>query len=157
MNDELKQIVDDCKSDLDKIEEWINSNPIHINGKYLVAYSIIRASGTIEVLYKRIVFDFLSDSVREETKNYLEKQILDSSSNPNTGNMLRVLDQFDGKRKEKFYSLIKDSTEKGYLSSLVNLRNDIAHGRACNSSINDVKKYFDGGLRILNSLEKVLK
>lgn len=156
MNDEFNKIIDDCKSDLDKIENWIQKNPLDTNTKYLVDYSIIRACGTIEVIFKRIVFDFLSKPAREETRYYLGKQIIESSCNPNTGNMLRMLEQIDTERRNKFDKLIKGSNDKSSLTSLVNLRNTIAHGKTCNSSINDVKKYFDGGLRILDILEGLM-
>ena len=156
MNDEINKIIDDCKSDLDKIEKWIQNNPLDTNTKYLVDYSIIRACGTIEVIFKRIVFDFLSKPAREETRYYLGKQIIESSCNPNTGNMLRMLEQIDTERRNKFDELIKGSNDKGSLTSLVNLRNTIAHGKTWNASINYVKKYFDAGLRILNNLESLM-
>ncbi len=68
----------------------------------------------------------------------------------------KYLEQFDINRKVRFSNLLNGSQDKGNLKSLVNLRNDIAHGRTINSSINAVESYFESGKIILEILEEVI-
>ena len=46
--------------------------------------------------------------------------------------------------------------EKVELNSLVQLRNDLAHGRSNNPSINTVIRYYKSGVKILDILYTVL-
>lgn len=148
--------LNDCRDELTNIRTWINKNQLDSNVKYLVSYSVVRSSGVIEQVYKQMIYDFLSDQSKDETQYYLEKQIIDSSSNPSVHLMLKMLEQFDTERKKQFDNATKGIQEKGDLTSLVNLRNDIAHGRTNNPSINLVQQYFESGVVILNKLEAVL-
>lgn len=157
MNDEQIRILDDCKTELEKIKNWIEENKLHLNVKFLVSYAIVKSSGSIEVVFKSMIHDFLSTNCILETNRFLEKHIIDSSANPSTGVMESFLEKFDGNRKERFNTLIKETEQKGNLKNLVKLRNDIAHGRDVNSTINDVEKYFNSGRFILDKLEEVLK
>ena len=64
--------------------------------------------------------------------------------------------QFDSKTRYLIsYSVIKASGEKDKLNSLVQLRNDFAHGDSIAVSIDTVIKYFDSAINILNILDEV--
>ncbi|MEZ7744260.1 HEPN domain-containing protein [Gemella sanguinis] len=156
MNDEQIRILDDCEKELEKIKEWIKENKFHSNVKFLVSYAVVKSSGSIEVVFKSMIHDFLSTNCIIETNKFLEKHILDSSANPTTGLIESFLEKFDGERKGRFNTLIKGTRQKGELNNLVNLRNDIAHGRDVNSTINNVENYFNSGRFILDKLEEVL-
>lgn len=156
MNMENARSIEDCRDELRKIETWINKNPLDSNVKFLVAYAVVKSSGTIEVVYKRIIHSFLSEGSKKETQSFLEKSIIDASSNPTTGLMEKYIEKFDSIRKENFSNSLKNSQEKTDLNSLVSLRNDIAHGRDISVSISIVKKYYESGIKILNKLEDLL-
>lgn len=152
-----KNILDDCNSDLKKIKDWIDNNPLDSKVKYLVQYAIIKSSGSIERVFKSIIHTYLSQNCISETRQFLEKNIIDSSANPSFGKIKQFLDQFDGSKANEFDERLKNTTEKGNLNSLVTLRNDIAHGRSINQTINDVEKYFKSGLKVLDVLDEILK
>ena len=158
MRDEYIQQLDDARQELESIREWINKdrNKFDIKTKYLVSYAVVKASGSIEVVFKKIVFDFLSQNVREETGQYLEKMILDSSCNPNTGNMSNMLQNISGLKRNIFDQQVKESEKKDKLNSRVQLRNDFAHGDNVNISINTVITYYDAGISILNILDNII-
>lgn len=158
MRDEYIQQLDDARQELESIREWINKdrNKFDIKTKYLVSYAVVKASGSIEVVFKKIVFDFLSQNVCEETGQYLEKMILDSSCNPNTGNMSNMLQNISGLKRNIFDQQVKESEKKDKLNSLVQLRNDFAHGDNVNISINTVITYYDAGISILNILDNII-
>lgn len=148
--------LDDCKIELENIRQWINSNPFHSNVRYLVSYAVVKASGTIEIVLKSMVYDYLAEGAKVPTQAYLTKMIVDSSCNPNTGNILRMLEQIDAAKKTSFEDIVKGSAQKGDLNSLVNLRNDIAHGRVISVTIGTVINYFESGRYILGELEQIL-
>ncbi len=156
MSSEDIRLIEDCRDEIRKIENWINSNPVDSNIKYLVAYAVVKSSGTIEIVFKKIIHSFLAEGSKIEVQKYLEKSIIDSPANPKTGMMEKYIEQFDPVRKEMFNSMVKKSQEKVDLNSLVSLRNDIAHGRDISTTIATVNKYFESGIKVLNRLEEVL-
>lgn len=156
MNTALNEKLRDCDIELQKINEWIDSNKFHTNVKYLVSYSVMKACGTIEIVFKYMIYLFLSNSAEDATKTYLEKQIIDSSCNPSFGNIKRMIEQFDGVKAQKFEDDLKLTGYKNGLSSLVNLRNNIGHGRDITASITNVIEYYEAGKNVLLLLESVL-
>lgn len=150
------RIIEDCRDEIRKIETWINANPLESNVKYLVSYAVIKASGTIEIVFKRVIHSFLANGSKVETQNYLEKCIIDSSANPKTGMIEKYIEQFDSNRKDAFNNSIKNTQEKADLNSLVSLRNEIAHGRDISTTIATVKKYYESGVEVLNILDSLL-
>ena len=156
MNEENTRIIQDCRDDIIKIQDWIRNNPFDSNVKFLVSYAVVKSSGTIEIVFKRIIHSFLSDGCKDETQKYLERIIVDSSANPSTGKIEGFIERFDSTRKNSFSTMLKGTKEKSDLNSLVQLRNDIAHGRAISVSIGTVKDYFESGVHILNVLDSLL-
>lgn len=156
MDIQYQRIIDDCSEELTAIRKWISKNPIDANIKYLVSYSVVKASGTIEFVFKQMIFDYLSVNANNRVKKYLEKHVIDSSCNPTTGAITKIVEQFDGQLAASFISIINGIREKGDLNSLVELRNDIAHGRTNNPTIINVIQYFKSGVHILNVLYGLL-
>jgi hypothetical protein len=98
----------------------------------------------------------ISEGATIEAKNYLARSIIESSSNPNTGNIQRLLDNINTTWKCLFEEQIRGKNEKGSLNSLVNLRNDFSHGGSVSASIGDVKRYFQDARIVLDWLEKII-
>ena len=82
--------------------------------------------------------------------------ILDSSCNPNTGNMSNLLQNISSEWKEQFDALVKEAGKISKINSLVQLRNDFAHGDNITVSIDTVISYFDAAKDILNILDTVV-
>ena len=156
MNQDDKRALDECGLEIEQIYKWINSNQLDSNVRYLVAYAVVKTSGTIEIVFKRMIYDFLSESAKREAQDFLVSTVIDSSCNPNTGNMNNIIQKFDGHRADRFSQLVKGTDDKVELNSLVQLRNDVAHGRTISSSINTIKKYYESGRRVLETLDSVL-
>lgn len=124
-------MIDDARQEISNIRTWINQdrNQLDSKSKYLISYCVVRASGTIEVTYKNIIFDYLTTGAQSETVVYLEKMILDSSSNPNTGNISNLLQSVSVPWKTQFDQDVKEDNIKSDVNSLVQLRNDFSHGK----------------------------
>lgn len=148
--------LSDCQQEIDRISDWISRNKLDSNVRYLVFYAVIKACGTIEAVFKEIVFEYLSDNTKNDTRNYLEKKVIESSINPTFGNICNLLDQIDPNKRVELEEAVKKSGEKGNLNSLVSLRNDFAHGRNISATINDVINYYRSGKAVLLLLDEVI-
>ena len=157
MNGDYSLILRDCRIELENIQRWITANPMDSNVRYLTSYAVIKASGTIENVLKRIIFDTLSDGAKDETKNFLTKSIMDASYNPSPGQIYKLLEKINTDWKQQFESFIHGSNLKGELKSLVELRNSFAHGSSITASIRDVVNYFNAGVWILERLCDVVE
>lgn len=158
MKSDYVDLIKNTDRELQEIRKWINAdkNRFDTKTKYLIAYSVIKASGSIEVVFKQIIYDYLTREAGEKTATYIEKMILDSSCNPNTGNMSNLLQNISFEWKEQFDALVKESGKKSKINSLVQLRNDFAHGDNITVSIDTVISYFDAAKDILNILDTVV-
>ena len=149
MESRYTDALDDCYREIVLIEEHVNLNKFDSFNQFLISYSVIKACGVIEVVYKNLIVDKISVGATQEAKSYIEKYIRDSSSNPSTGNIMRLLQDLNICWCQEFDSKVKGQNEKGSLSSLVGLRNDFAHGKSVTASIGNVRKYFEDSRSIL--------
>lgn len=157
MKQEYQRKIDDCTVELAGIKSWIDSHQMDTNVRYLVSYAVVKTSGTIELVFKQMLYDFLAVNAISETQHYLSTMIIDSSCNPNTGNISRFVSQADGHRSTAFDVAVSGVPQhKSNLNSLVSLRNDLAHGRTNSPSINTVKTYFESGVEIIKILDRIL-
>ena len=148
--------LDDCSRELQIIETHINNDKFNSLNPFLISYAVVKACGSIEVVYKNLIVDIIAVGSTTEAKNYLEKNIRNSSSNPTTGNIQRLLQDLNSTWAQQFEAQIKGKDEKGSLSSLVSLRNDFAHGRSVTASIGNVKQYFEDAKTVLTWLESIV-
>ena len=158
MKEEYVQKLSDTLTELKEIRKWINAdrNKFDSKAKYLISYSVIKASGSIEVIFKNIIYDVLSDGAKEEARQYLEKVILDSSCNPSAGNMSNILQNISSDWKTKFDDEVKKGGIKDKINSLVQLRNDFAHGDNIRVSIDTVIQYYEAAQKVLKILDSIV-
>lgn len=157
MNGSYEQALRDCQIELDSIQQWIANNKLHSNVRYLTSYAVIKACGTIEYVFKQVVYDHLSEGANNEAKNFLNKNIVEASFNPGPGQMYKILEKINGVWKVNFENEIGGTNQKGQLKSLVDLRNSFAHGATITASINDVIAYYKSGVWILEKLDTVMR
>lgn len=156
MNGENIQALEDCQREILKIEDWINHHQLDSNIKFLVSYAVIKASGTIEAVLKSSLYEYLSKNAMEETKSFLQKNILEASFNPSTKQVSNIFDKLNSLWSQIFLEQTKFLQEKTDLNSLVSLRNDFSHGSSITTSIQTVKRYFFSGKRILEIIDDII-
>lgn len=142
-NAAVQQILDECDADLGKVKAIIdNLGQTSLPVPYLTRYSIIKACGTIEAAYKNLLADYCSKRSRQQIKNYINSNVRDSSCNPTFSNMCKLLKEFDHHWNDNFKNLINSHPDKTALQtslqSLVDARNDFAHGGSPTATITDV-------------------
>jgi len=160
-NDSVKSLLDDCENELAALEALaiglgMGSNIV----PYLSKYGLIKACGTIEQAFKSIVADKCSYRAKLQLKNYLTEKVRNSSSNPSFSNMCDLLKAFDNGWKASFKDALKNHTNAGALKtslqSLVDARNEFAHGGNPQVSIGNVRKYFDDARMVIEELDRVV-
>ena len=152
----LLNILEDCTNEIDYIEAKIEEDKFNSIVPYLTKYALIRACGSIEIVYKEMIVQVLSDGAGDLTKKFIENCIRDSSSNPSTGQIERLLQSLNEDWKITFHDKLRGTEEKGALNSLVINRNAFAHGRTMTASIQEVKNYFTKSKVVLTWLDEIL-
>jgi hypothetical protein len=107
---------------------------------------------------KNLIADKVDAGVSQEIKNYIELNVRESSTNPKTGNISNLLGSFSSLQwKADFDEQIKQhTTEKTSLNTLVQLRNDFAHGLSPNTTINTTIRYFTDSRIIVDIVDGII-
>lgn len=156
MNSDDLELINATSDEITEIKKFIDKDKFSIYSKYLISYSVIKSSGTIEKVFKNILFIYLTQSTLPETKNYLELTLLNNSRNPSTGVIQSSLESLNPNWATLFLKML-DSNNKSDLNSLVKIRNEFAHGNAITISIENVSKYYSSGIKILKILDSIVK
>lgn len=160
-NKSVEQALIDCHDELERLETAMSlfgaTSPI---GIYLSRYAIIKACGTIEQALKTLVADSAENKQTQQIKNFLRKKVRESSMNPNEENIRRLLESFDDAWLTQYSSQVKSLPDKAKvmdsLKSLVNARNDFAHGGNPSASIVNVRVYFSDSRRIMEIIDGIV-
>lgn len=155
MNGNNNQSIQDCISELTNIKKFITEDPLGDMVKYLVSYSVIKSCGTLEIVFKDIIYNHLIKNANQEAIAYFSKHIKDGSANPKFDNMCSLLKQINGDWNAAFKDEIQE-VDKQSLNSLVELRNQLAHGNSITSSIDDIITYFYSGCNIIMVLDSIV-
>jgi hypothetical protein len=160
-NGDVQALLDACDADLVHVEAAQKAlgvaSPL---APYLTKYALIRACGAIEVAYKAIVADFCSHRSKAQVKSYLTRNVRRTSRNPSYTNICKLLQDFDESWNTAFKGRVQAASDKdellASLQSLVDARNEFAHGGAPTVTLGDVSKYFRNARTIVEMLDGVV-
>lgn len=158
MTGEHIRLLSDCESDLSKIENKINQNQTDSIVPFLIAYAVVRITGTYEVIFKEIIYNVTSQGATTEAKQFLENNIIESSANPSTGKIGSILQEVSSNWKQQFDTRVRNECSDGKekLNQLVNFRNDFAHGRSFHISIQNTIASYHSSKRIFEILDEIV-
>lgn len=89
-------ILNDCYDELNKIREIISGFDSENKAVgYINKYAIIRATGSIEFAFKKIIADKVESGCHDQIKNFIKRKIRESAHNPKLGTIENVLTDFD--------------------------------------------------------------
>ena len=160
-NSDVELLLTQCRSELDHVEASIVTlgvmSPV---APYLTKYAVVRACGAVEVSFKALVADFCSKRSKKQVKRYIGLKIVRSSTNPSHDKIVEMLSQFDDNWQKTFKANIGSDPNKAQLlsslQSLVDARNEFAHGGSPTLSINDVIKHFEHARKVLEHVDTVI-
>jgi len=160
-NADVQTQLNNCQTELSNIQSIITGLGLTSNiVPFLTKYSVIRACGTIELSFKTVIADYCEFRSKRQVKRFISKRIREGSANPSFDMICKFLSQFDEDWKNTFKSKLNLEPNKqaltNSLQSLVDARNDFAHGGNPGASINDVITYFVNSRRIIEIMDEVV-
>lgn len=160
-NPDVEKSLLDCEDDLNRVKNIIDSMGIMSNVvPYLNKYAIIRACGAIEVGFKTIIADCCSNGSNLQVRKFINAKVRENSMNPRYSLMLKLAEEFDEVWAKSFKSKVNAHIKKdeilSSLESLVDCRNEFAHGGNPNPSVYDVIKYFNDAKIFIAILDEVV-
>ena len=161
-NHEVQRELSECSTELAHVKNLVDGlGAASAIVPYLTKYAVIRACGSIEWSFKTIIADYCSRRSKQQVKRFLTRRVREGSANPSYDMICRFLHDFDSDWKRDFKSKIDQEPDKTILllslQSLVDARNDFAHGGNPSASITDVLTYFLHARRILETMDDVVK
>lgn len=160
-NSDVDLLLTQCRSELVHVESSIATlGVVSSVAPYLTKYAVIRACGAVEVSFKALIADFCNKGSKKQVKRYIALKITRSSANPSHSKIIEMLDHFDEDWKNTFKANIGADPDKTHLldslQSLVDARNEFAHGGNPTLSISDVIRHFDNARRVLEYVDHVV-
>lgn len=160
-NSEVQREIDECWRELNHVKSLIDGlGPTSNITPFLTKYTIIRACGSIEYSFKSIIADHCERRSKKQVKRFISRRVREGSANPSYDMICKFLHDFDSDWKKEFKKRINDEPNKTYLltslQSLVDARNDFAHGGNPSASISDIIDYFRHAKRIIEILDEIV-
>lgn len=160
-NTDVDLLLNQCRAELIHVRDSISTLGItSAVTPYLTKYAVIRACGSIEVSFKSLIADFCTKRSKKQVKRYIATKVTRGSANPSHKNILDTLNQFDEDWKKNFKNNLKADADKALLlnslQSLVDARNEFAHGGSPTVTINDVIVHFDHARRIVEHVDNII-
>lgn len=159
-NVDVQRSLDDCDTELAHVRTLIEALGASTAVPYLTKYAVIRACGSIETSFKSIIADHCSHRSKAQVKRFLDRRVREGSANPSYDRICTFLKDFDEQWLVAFKASVNAEANKSALldslQSLVDARNDFAHGGNPSSSIGDVLNYFANSRRVIELLDHVV-
>ena len=160
-NTAVEKILTDCADELAKIEAIQVGDPKKFIDvvEYLNKYALIKACGTIEFAFKKIILDVLAPR-SPQIETWLESTFRKQGLGPRIDIIIRNLGKFDGEWQHTFKKAFKHMPDKARiensLNSLVNNRNMFAHGGTVTITLQNVQEYFNHASEALKLLDRIV-
>ena len=150
-----------CRMELDHVQTAISTlgvmSPVT---PYLTNYAVIRACGAVEVSFKSLIADFCTKRSKKQVKRFIHMKVKRGSANPSHKNITAILNQFDEEWEKNFKKNLKLDPNKqsllDSLQSLVDARNEFAHGGSPTITIADVIQHFDHARRVVEHVDSII-
>lgn len=159
-NTESMNILLDCCDELNEIKNLVSGfNESDKTVSYINKYAIIRATGSIEFAFKKIIADKVESGCHNQIKNFIKRKIRESAHNPRLGTIENVLTDFDSRWVKKFnekISLENKVALEDSLTKLVTERNSFAHGRDADIGIDEIIANFQNGQKVIKILDETV-
>lgn len=130
------------------------SNDIEIQGQW-ARYLCIRISGFLEVAVYKLLTVYVSQRSSSSVARFVASQ-LEGFQNPKTNKILDVLEAFNPAWHKQIESQDDFDKMKNAIVSIVNNRNQIAHGEDVGVTIHRIRDYYEQIRQFIDILEKTI-
>ena len=105
-NSEVSRQLDECQHELESIQALLTGlGDAAKPASYVKKYAVIRATGSIETSFKKLIADRVDRDSHDQLRNFIERKIRNSSSNPHLGTIVNMLAEFDCGWRQRFNEL----------------------------------------------------
>lgn len=161
MKAELQDLINDCTSEIADIESKIQALPaMDKEVRYLTNYALIKASGTVEYVYRSIVADYFSRLSDSRVDTYLDSTVRKGSMSAKYDQMCNLLGRFDADWCKDFKSVVKADPDGQKMiaasNSLVTNRHDFAHGKSPTATFMEIKQYYQDVLQLISLFDTIV-
>lgn len=118
----------------------------------LAKYLCILTSGYLEARAKEMVHKYLQNKANPEISNYVLSTIVKDFRNPGKDRILKLVGSFSGEKRKAIEERI-DPELFDSATSVVSIRNNIAHGRDSGITYLTIKDYFNRASKLMNQIE----
>ena len=123
------------------------------NQSRLAQLMTIWVSCYLEVICRDVLVTYAEKKSDESIAKFVDKN-LQRMRSPKTGAILDLVGSFDKDRANRLKKF-SEGRIKESVDSVVNLRNQIAHGRSMNATIATVKAQFDDSRKLAEKLKEL--
>ncbi len=154
-NPYLRQRFSDVDQSIAKAYRWGATDP-ELNA-YLAGYLVVLISGVYEDCIEHLVNQRATRSNDKELSSYVRERTHRTFMNPNTQNILGLLERFSKPYKKSFVRRV-DSKSKTAIDSIVQNKNWLAHGDTgkFQVTVRDVDGYFRRSARGMEVFEDII-
>lgn len=115
---------------------------------------IIWVSGYLEVTCRDVLLTYAERKSDESVARFVGQQLRRLRS-PDTRAILNLVNSFDESRARELKEFISRERIRESVDGVVRLRNQIAHGRSMNATIETVKTQFDDSRQLAEKLKEL--
>lgn len=149
-----------CKQLIIKIDSALECIKRHTDSgdeikSYLAKFLTVFICGIYEELIETIINEWVSKLNCLEVGSFMSKKIKFSFQNPKYKKIKELLDDLSEKWGNYFKENINQKSIDA-LESIVNQKNNIAHGVDSTITITDIEKYYKDSLIIIKITEKII-
>lgn len=153
MNHKVKQYISDLESDIQLARKQSDDEIKSLLAKIVC----IRISGLLEIALKCRISDYSEKKTPKEIKRFLTQKFKDIT-NLKAKKLCDILGTFSLDWQKTFEEKLSENSQiKSSLDSLITLRNDIAHGQNCVTSLSNVQQYFDDAKIVVGLFDRIIK
>lgn len=153
MNHKVKQYISDLESDIQLARKQSDDEIKSLLAKIVC----IRISGLLEIALKCRISDYSEKKTPKEIKRFLTQKFKDIT-NLKAKKLCDILGTFSLDWQKSFEEKLSENSQiKSSLDSLITLRNDIAHGQNCVTSLSNVQQYFDDAKIVVGLFDRIIK
>lgn len=152
-----------CQYVIDKfkiIDEAINkAKNVSLNdpelSSMLSSYLVVFISGIYEDIIEYLFTQRAGKNNDKEIENFVKILIDKQFRNPKYDNIKELIKALDPKYQSILQSKIDTKNKEG-INSIVHNKNNVAHGKISNATINDIAIYNNNAIKIFEELENIL-
>lgn len=121
----------------------------------LSSYLVVLISGIYEDCVEHLIVQRAAKSNDKELENLIKMLIDRQFRNPLYKKIKEIINALDPSYKSKLDSKI-DTRSREAINSIVRNKNNVAHGKTSNATLNDIADYHKRALKIFDALENIL-